>query len=639
MGILFEKFLAKILFWIYDLIDTLGAIFNILTGTQTADGQRTLLEVFAESAVSTKVILGLCMVAVVIAGACMAVRIVKNTVKFKAGGEQTSNATVVKLGFYAVLSSVICIFFVFMFISFAGMLLNMVNSVIAPENNMTLSQNLFNLSVEQSYVIDEDKWETRYTDYLDEYGNRVQATDPNSPDGLAWERDAYGNQILDEDNNPIEIWVQVQKQYHPYKTDAEGNLIIESGWCNHTDSCRKNSNGTYFSEVHGAACLDWSLNPDMVFGVHEKDWIGLFEEADEGYTRRPMVRLESFNLFTAYLVAIIVFISMFMLSVGLVKRIYDIIVLIVCMPLVCGTIPLDDGARFRAWRETFMSKVLVAFGAVIALNVFYMISSFIMSPAFDLTYFLDNGILNGTAVTIFKMLLLLGGAMCINGSQVLVARILGTSADESREAMQSFAMITSGVRLGAAGMLGAGCLAMGGGRMIFGGTNRYGRQRTGLIPMAFRGGNAIGERVGGENYVNSRGGAFVRFMGRMGNKQNNNANAGKPAETNKGAGISLPTANGGLDKPVHSGGAGSDGRSGPAAYSGRSVSQPGTVPHVGSGSGNASAPANINNSKTVVSPQKSSGSSVRPNDGGLKSGNGGSKSAAFNDSANKRGKR
>lgn len=142
--------------------------------------------------------------------------------------------------------------------------------------------------------------------------------------------------------------------------------------------------------------------------------------------------------------------------------------------------------------------------------------------------------------------------------------------------------------------------------------------------------------MGGENYVNSHGGAFVRFMGRMGNKQNNNANADKSAEANKSSGISMPGMRGGLDKPVHSGGAGSDGRSSSAAYSGRSVSQPGTVPHVGSG--NASAPVNINNSKTVASPQKSSGSSVRPNDGGLKSGNADHKSSAFNDS-DKRGKR
>ena len=51
MGILFEKLLAKLLFLIYDFIDTIGAIFNILTGTQKVEGNKTLLEVFVESAV------------------------------------------------------------------------------------------------------------------------------------------------------------------------------------------------------------------------------------------------------------------------------------------------------------------------------------------------------------------------------------------------------------------------------------------------------------------------------------------------------------------------------------------------------------------------------------------------------------
>ena len=58
MGILIEKLFAQLLFWLYDFIDTLGAIFNILTGTQKADETRTLLEVFLDSAISTKVLLG-----------------------------------------------------------------------------------------------------------------------------------------------------------------------------------------------------------------------------------------------------------------------------------------------------------------------------------------------------------------------------------------------------------------------------------------------------------------------------------------------------------------------------------------------------------------------------------------------------
>lgn len=528
MGILFEKFFAQLLFWFYDFIDTIGSIFNILTGTQSADETRTLLEIFLDSAISTKVLLGLCMISVVVAGACVGVKTVKNVIKFKAGGEPTSHATAIKQGVLGIGASVVCIFFVFMFIAFSSMLLNMVNDVIAPADNLTLSQNLFSLSVEQSYVIDESTWEEREVgDYYDESGHRVQEKDPTSDDGLAWEKDAQENYMLDDDGNKIPVWVKRVERYHPYLTDAEGNLVVVTGWVNGSSSE-----------------ITWSMSPDQVFGVHNKDWLGLFEQADQGYSQQPMVRLDAFNMFTAYLVAIIMLISMFMLSVGLVKRIYDIIVLVICMPLVCGTIPLDDGARFRAWRETFMSKVLIAYGAVISLNVFFMIAGFITGPTFDLTYLINEGVLSSFAVSVFKMLLLLGGALCMNSSQTLIARILGTSADEGREATQSFALVTSGVRMGAVGALGVGRVATGIGRGMFGGTNRYGRQRTGVFNYAARGVNAIGERAGGDRYSGSRGAAFVRALGRMGSRMSpysgNRANANAGAAASKPAGLAAP---------------------------------------------------------------------------------------------------
>ncbi|MBD5584506.1 MAG: hypothetical protein HDQ88_05440 [Clostridia bacterium] len=526
MGIFFEKLFAQLLFWLYDFIDTIYAIFNILTGTQQVEegaNGRSLLEVFVESAISTKVMIGLCMVSVVIAGACVGVRTVKNIIKIKGGGEPSSHTTTIKQGVIAVLSSVACIFFVILFIAFANMVLNMVNDVIAPPNGQTLSQSLFDLSVEQSYVIDESTWDVRYSILYDDDGKPVQAEDPNGFEGLKWEMDENGNYVTDKNGDYIPVYKQKEELYHPYLKDSDGNLIMETGWV----------------DGHTAADIEWYMTPNDVFGIHNKDWIGLFEVADKGYEQEPMVRLESFNLFTAYLVAIIMLISVFMLCVGLVKRIYDIIVLIICMPLVCGTIPLDDGARFRAWRETMMSKVLIAFGAVISLNVFFMISGYIVSPAFDMTYLVTEGILNDTAVGVFKMLMLLGGAVCINGSQALIARILGTSADEGREAMQAMTLISSGVRMGAVGALGVGRLAMGGKRALFGGTNRYGRQRTGAVPMLARGANAVGEKVGGDRYSGSRGARFMRTLGRMGGKA---FNATTGASKNQGKGFARPGA-------------------------------------------------------------------------------------------------
>ena len=306
MGIVFEKMLAQLLFWLYDFIDTLGAIFNILTGTQeVGEGKKTLLEIFAESAVSTKVLLGLCLVAIIIAGACVAVKTVKNVVKFKVGGEPTSHAATVGQGFMAIITSVVCIFFMFMFIAFTSMLLNAVNGVIAPAENKTLSQNLFDLSVEQSYVIDESSWAYRTVYEYDDSGNLIQETDPNDPSGLAWEKDDYGNYVIIV-NARVPVYKTKQERYHPYLTE-DGERVVVSGWV----------------EGNTAKDIDWSMSPDQVFGVHEKDWIGLFEQSDQGYLDgwKPMVRLEAFNMFTAYLVAIVMLISMFMLSVGLVKRI------------------------------------------------------------------------------------------------------------------------------------------------------------------------------------------------------------------------------------------------------------------------------------------------------------------------------
>lgn len=518
MGIGFQKILSQLLFWIYDFVDTVGALFNIFTGTQKVtskeEGSKSLLEVFVDSAISTKVLLGLVLITIIIAGACVGVKTVKNVIKMKAGGEASSHVATVGQGFIAVLSSVACIFFVVLFIAFSTMLLNMVHTTLSDGKDLTLSQNLFALSVEQSYVLDESELKERYTDYYNDYGERVQDTDDNGEP--LWE--------TNENGEMVEKWKQVIEYYYDYKKNPDGTYATETGWCKKGKDVEGNT--IYYT----AKDITWSMSPDEVFGVHKKNMLGL-EQADKGYTVQPMVRLDSFNLFTAYLVAVLMVISLFLLSVGLVKRLYDIIVLIICMPLVCGTIPLDDGARFRAWRETFMSKVLVAFGAVIAINVFLMIGDYILGLKFAmvLKYLTDEGILNAVSSVIFKMLLLVGGALCINGCQVLIARIMGTSADESREAMQTLATITSAVRLGAGGLLGAARVALGAGgmgkRALFGGQNRYGRQTTGIANYAARLGYKIGEKKGGDKYTGSKRAAFARWAGRMGGGYGSNGNS------------------------------------------------------------------------------------------------------------------
>lgn len=228
--------------------------------------------------------------------------------------------------------------------------------------------------------------------------------------------------------------------------------------------------------------------------------------------------------------------------------------------------------------------------------------------------------------------------MCINGSQTLIARILGTSADESREAMQSFAMITSGVRLGVMGAIGAGRLALGAKNVVFGGTNRYGRQRTGILPMIFRGANSIGERVGGNNYINSRGGAFMRTLGRMGGRNGGYASAG--ANSNGGGssgGIAQPGTIGGISSPLRGS---MSTASRPANPANGVPVQPNILPPVsGAANGRSSGLAFSGSGagKQSSATQRGYEPSVRPTNSGLRSDNSETRSGAFND--NKHGKR
>lgn len=509
-----KKLLAQLLFWLYDFIDLIGDIFRVLAGLDKVEmnGQeQTLLDVFLSHTIASKVLFGLILVGIIVAVVCGIVKGVKNIISFKAGAansEPRSHAVVVGQTFGAILSSVACVFFVILFIAFANMLLQQVDVVMRPNidgaESTRFSQYLFDLSVESKYRIDYDTPYYREVIKTDEYGNQIQATD--SSGNLLWLTNDKGDYVdkngkpVTDDSQRVPIWEYTTEIYYDYYfvEDENGNKIYESKdayfefWDADTGQFRK----------YRATDLDFStMSVYDVFGMHIS-LLGI-EISSTGYIIRPKVELDSFNLFTGYLVAIVMAISLIRICFGMVKRLYDIIVLIFMMPLVCGTIPLDDGARFKAWRETLMSKVLLVFGAVISINVFFQIA-----PLINL---LSVG-------NILKMFLYMGGALSINSSQTLIARVLGTSADESREFAESARTILTGAQVGVGGLIGAKNLA-------FGGYNKYGRFRQGGIPLLARATNFLSTLRGGEKYSNSKFGAVTRWVGRVGGARHMDAMA------------------------------------------------------------------------------------------------------------------
>ena len=98
----------------------------------------------------------------------------------------------------------------------------------------------------------------------------------------------------------------------------------------------------------------------------------------------------------------------------------------VTMPMFLSTLPLDDGVRFRAWRESFMTKLILTYGTVFSVSIFA-----IMLPM------IGNMSITGISEygnTIFKVFMIIGGAIAIPAGQALFAKLFGSGeyTDKSR---------------------------------------------------------------------------------------------------------------------------------------------------------------------------------------------------------------
>ena len=130
-----------------------------------------------------------------------------------------------------------------------------------------------------------------------------------------------------------------------------------------------------------------------------------------------------------FIAAIVLLVVLAMSALSLTKRLFDIVFLMFSMPFTVATIPADDGSRFKLWKDTMISKVILAYGTILAVNLFLLVLPLIT----QITFFKES-VLN----IIAQLFLILGGAASIYGGQLLFARIFGTSADESREMMNLF---------------------------------------------------------------------------------------------------------------------------------------------------------------------------------------------------------
>jgi len=161
-----------------------------------------------------------------------------------------------------------------------------------------------------------------------------------------------------------------------------------------------------------------SLSVRDIFGDYDASFFGIWPKS---WKCNGMVNPNTFLYFPSLIAGIALCIALIVATVNLAKRIYEIVILYMVMPVSMSTLPLDDGARFKVWRETFVTKMVIAYGAVFSVNIFVLILPLISGMRVEGLGSFGNAI--------FLIFMIIGGAMVIPAGQALFARLFGQPDD------------------------------------------------------------------------------------------------------------------------------------------------------------------------------------------------------------------
>ena len=512
MIIWLKEILMQILIWLLGFIDCIFAVFRSVAGLDTVtteNGEQSLSEYFLNLDGVQRTFWIIVIASVIICGVCTIVALVKNMIGKNV--ESKSHVRTIGQSLSTVFITLFMATFLIVGVTSADKLLGVVDKEINHGNQTYMSHQIINISVGEGYMYDvdnvqelnkyDDDGNCTYMSYL--YRFKVLQNDGNK---LIPEKDEYGRiRFVNEHNQPLIL----EDIYKPID-DENGNLSWEIdeekiGLL----SVVKTHNGWRPKDIY--ALMNGASDDDVYYSM--KDLRGNFWNedvehilGDDSWTIVPvphswkydgLVDPDAFNFLIAYICAIVLLIALIGATFGLVKRLFDIVILFITLPGIVATIPLDDGAKFKLWRETVISKVFLAFGTVLAVNVFTIVAPSLWGVSMGNA---DFGFVN----SVLRLVLICGGALTISGGQLLFARLLGTSAEESREMAQSARTLMGGA------MTGLG-MAKAAGRGIFGYRNANGQRVGGLLKGAsgvagsVGGGalNAVGSALGGQAYRNS----------------------------------------------------------------------------------------------------------------------------------------
>lgn len=143
---------------------------------------------------------------------------------------------------------------------------------------------------------------------------------------------------------------------------------------------------------------------------------------------KDYVNLKDYDFFFSYLGSIVIIICLGMALIMFVDRAISIVILFIVAPISLSTTVLDDGVRFKLWRDQFIVKFLTGYGVIISINIYALVIAAITNG--NLVFF-DNKVLN----YFMKIVIVVGGGVSMMKIMSLIGNLIsaGAGSQEMRD--------------------------------------------------------------------------------------------------------------------------------------------------------------------------------------------------------------
>lgn len=185
-----------------------------------------------------------------------------------------------------------------------------------------------------------------------------------------------------------------------------------------------------------------TIGSDAYIGNGDKaEVIAKFVSGELDYNDVDLVKsyfnIQNMNYLIGILGGFVMLVMFVLSSIVFIQRIFDIILLYLVSPISISTIPLDEGNRFKVWKDMMIGKILSAYGIILVMNLFFLI----IPQVYQMRFF-DNDFQNGTVYILF----LLGGSFAASKANDVIARLCGADAGRNELASMIY-NVRSGMAL------------------------------------------------------------------------------------------------------------------------------------------------------------------------------------------------